>query len=76
MICACQPLKRDARRENGMGPLRSISLNRNPVVIDLDLDTLGLLPVLIDQITQNHDGHTENRADGVELVTAHRVINA
>jgi hypothetical protein len=46
-------------------------LNGNPVVVDLDFNALGLLPVLINQIAQNHDGHAENRTDGVEQVPAH-----
>lgn len=64
MICACQPV--------GWHTRESIALNGNPVIVDLDFNALGFLPVLIDQIAQHHDGHAENHADGVELVTAHR----
>jgi hypothetical protein len=51
-------------------------LNGNPIVVDLDLHALGLLPVLIDLIAQDHDRYPENPADEVEQVTTHRIVNA
>ena len=63
-----------ARGEHVVGPpgsipvqfSRSVFLNGNAVVIDLDLDAIGLLPVLIDHIAQYNDGDAENTADDVE----------
>lgn len=66
MICVSEPLA-------GSG---SIPLNGNPVVVDLDFHAVGLLPVLIDHITQNHDGYAEHSAEGVKRVTAHRLNRA
>jgi hypothetical protein len=53
----------------------SISLNGNAVVIDLDLDAIGLLPVLVDLVAQYDNGNPENAADEVEQITAHHLIN-
>ena len=43
----------------------SVSLNGNAIVVYLDLDAIGLLPVLVNLITQYHNGNPENAADEV-----------
>ena len=50
-------------------------MNGNAVVIDFDLDAIGLLPVLIDLIAQYDNSNPENPADEVEQVTVHRFVN-
>ena len=61
------------REEHVVGPSgpipvqfpKSVFLNGNAVVIDLDFETLRLLPILVNPIAQYDDGDPQNAADEV-----------
>ncbi len=53
----------------------SIALNGNAVVIDLDLNAVGLLPVLVDLIAQYDSNGPQSTAEEVKQFTVHRLVS-
>jgi hypothetical protein len=48
-----------------------LSLDRKTAVADVDVDASGLLPLLIQEITNDHDGDDKYSDHKVEKVTIH-----
>ena len=63
-----------ARNFLGQFP-KSVSLNGNAAVIDLDFNTIRLLPVLVNLIAQYNNNDPQSAADEVKQFTVHRIVN-
>ena len=50
-------------------------MNGNAVVIDFDLDAIGLLPVLVNLIAQYNNNDPQSTADEVKQFAIHGIVS-
>ena len=57
------------------GNIELLLLDRNATVTDADLDTSGLLPLLVELIGEDCGGRDERTNDEIENITIHGLIS-